>query len=98
MFYVLHFLFFGISGNFLRLRSPCCGMYGSEFVRSNCVVVTAGCKDVVRSPSPISSSSSLVFALSSLMLSVRFFVDCRTLTGVFKFGWSSSDESLFDDG
>lgn len=86
---VLHFLFFGISGSFLRRRSTCCGMNGNEFVRSNCVVEFAGCKDVVRSPSPISSSSSLVLTLPSLMFNVRFFADCKVVAGVFGFGWSS---------
>lgn len=87
---ISHFLFFGISGNFLRLRSTCCGMNGNEFVRSNCVAVPiAGCNDVVRSPSPISSSSSLLLTLPSLMFNVRFFDGRVPPTCVFELGGSS---------
>lgn len=72
----LHFLFFGISGNFRRRLSICApGINGSELVRSKCTAcdcIICGTVGTVRNPSPISSSSSLLLTLLLVVCLLKF--------------------------
>lgn len=75
------------------------GIYGKELVRSKCdIFLVIGA--TVRKPSPISSSSTLLFlTVKGLRFNTNFGCDCGWVSNVIDAGPSSwSDESLLDDG